>query len=347
MKVMVVASPHAFSTRDVYTGHVAGLRSVLGDANVVTYDIIPRYNMFASWAKWIEEQNGFVPRELRANVLAAEPVFAAAHMHEVDAVYFISPMYFPMTIVEMLRKDGFKCWATFTECPYEDDLWTRGQAHHFDACFVNDQYSVNRFRLFNENTHYLAHAYNPAVHYAGRGPKAGHDHVVYVGTPFPRRRAFLEQAEWEGVDLRLYGFWDEDGSLIGSPLTPYIRPRLVRNEFTARIYRGAAIGISMHRLEMFWDTEGDILQGEAYSLGPRAFELAACGLFQLSDERPELYDIFGDTVPTFRQPDGLGALVRKYLDDPVRRQELAKKQREAVEPHTVQARMAQLLELAA
>lgn len=344
MRVMIVSSPHAFSTRDVYTGHLAGLRACLGAENVVSYDIIHRFNLFHSWTKWMEEEAGFVPRELRANVLASEPVFGAAHYHEVDAVYIISPMYFPMSIVDMLHKDGFKVWAYFTECPYEDEFWSRGQASHFDACFVNDLYSLPRFQMFNEHSYYLGHAYNPAVHHPGVQPANGHEHVIMVGTGFKTRREFLEEANWEGIDLRLYGgMWDDEEDWV---LNPYVRPRLIENGTTARIYRGATIGISMHRAERSFEAEQLIDKGEAYSVGPRTYELAACGLFQISDHRPEIKDIFDGSVPIYETPQEMERLVRYYLENPKERQELAGRQLEAVKPHTVEQRMAQVLEYA-
>lgn len=345
MKIMVVASPHAFATRDVYTGHVNGLRAALGEENVVTYDIIPRYNIFHMWTEWLEGKLGYVPRELAANVMAAEPVFGAAHWHNVDVVYFVSPMYFPMSIVQLLRKDGFKAWAYFTECPYEDEFWARSQANHFDYCFVNDKNSVPRFRMFNEKTFYVAHAYDPARHYPGRGPTRGHEHVVYVGTGFPARRKLLESVDWSGIDLRVYGNWEEVSD--SSSLKPYIRPRLVHNEFTAAIYRGASIGISMHREERQWGS-GDLIDpGEAYSLGPRSYELAACGLVQVSDRRPEIAEIFGNSVPTFWNPESLEESVRYLLENPAMRRELASQQLDAVRPHTVEARARQMLTIAA
>ena len=348
MRVLVVASPHSFSTRDVYTGHLAGLRACLGEKNVVSYDLLRRFNLYVAWAQWMEEKHGIVPRELRPNILAAEPVFGAAHYHEVDAIYIVSPMYFPMSIVDLIRKDGFKVYAYFTECPYEDELWARGQAAHFDACFVNDRNSLSRFQSFNEHIAYLGHSYNPAVHHPGRGPAPGHNHVIMVGTGFKTRRRFLEEANWEGIDLRLYGaMWagledEEDWSL-----SSCVRPRLIDNQTTARIYRGASIGISMHRAERTYEAEDYIDQGEAYSVGPRTYELAACGLFQLSDEREELHQIFDGTVPVYNSPAELERLVRHYLDNPDERKALAGRQLEAVKPYTVERRMAQLLEYVA
>jgi len=158
MRILVVSGPHAFATRDMFTGHTWGLRQLLGEDNVHTYDIIPRYNLFSLFADVLEEKfgKGNVPREIRANVLAAEPIFAKAHLVRADWVYFLSPMYMPMSFVQLLRADGFKCAVYFTECPYEDHLWASTQAKHFDVCFVNDRNSVTPFQIYNPQSYYLA-----------------------------------------------------------------------------------------------------------------------------------------------------------------------------------------------
>jgi spore maturation protein CgeB len=343
MRVLIVSSPHAFATRDVYRGHMNGLRALLGAENVISYDIIPRYNLFHMWTEWLEEKLGWVPRELASNIMACEPVFGAAHLHEVDAVYFISPMYFPMSMVQMLSKDGFQTWAYFTECPYEDEMWARNQAGHFDFCFVNDPHSLTRFRVWNERTFYIPHAYDPRYHFPPRTATDGKNRVVWVGTAFGGRREFMEAVDWGDVDLRLYGNWDDTPD--ESPLQPYIRNRLIHNEFVARIYRGGTIGLSFHREQRWWAQPEIVDPGEVYAVGPRTYELAACGLFQVSDARPELDEIFEGSVPTFSTPDELGGLVRRYLADPVRRQELLARQMDAVRPHTVESRMGALLEL--
>ena len=351
MKILTVASPHAVATRDVFFGHLRGLKKVLGDENVQSYDIIKRFNIFSHFTEWLTEHVGVeVPRAMASNMLAAEPVFGAAHCfggqigNRADVVYLVSPMYFPMTVVEMLKAAGFQVWAYFTECPYEDEFWSRAQAPLFDVCFVSDRQSLPRFRMFNENTHYLPHAYDPDIHYPTE-PKNDHDHVTFVGTGFPSRQKFLEETDWADIDLRLYGNWwqvKED-----SPIEPFVRRRLIENHTTAQLYRGSKIGISMHRQERFYRTGGMIDPNEAYSIGPRAFELAACGLFQVSDPRPELVDVFGDGVPTFEAPDDLGRLVRHYLKHDDEREALARQNLEAVQGHTFEARARQMLSIAA
>lgn len=373
-KVLVVGSPHSASTRDVWMGVMKGLAA--NGVGVQSYDIFPRTSLFENFLGWVQEKEIPTPylKSIPApNVLAYEPTFLAAHYYGVDAVLFVSPQYAPMEVPELLKKDGFKVWGYFTEAPYEDHIDASQKADKFTACFVNDLNSVARWRAFNPNTHYLPHSYDPEKHFPwwdapeGRAPrkdpKNGHQHVTYVGSGFSRRQRYLEAVDWSGIDLRVYGYWPllrppeteqrqeyfkDVAPAHESPLAPYVRENIIDNAMTARIYRGSAIGINLHRTER-WNNNSDIVidEGEAYSMGPRAVELAACGTFQISDHRPEIVDVFGDTVPIHRSPDELGRLVRKHLTDPVRAQELAVQQREAIKERTFANTMRRVLELAA
>ena len=62
---------------------------------------------------------------------------------------------------------------------------------------------------------------------------------------------------------------------------------------------------------------------DADSLNPRALELAACGVFTVSDFRREVREVFGDLVPTFADPKDLGPLIRKWLADDAGRRTVA------------------------
>jgi hypothetical protein len=373
-KVLVVGSPHSASTRDVWMGVMKGLSA--NGIGVQSYDVLPRTSLFENFLEWVKEKSIPTPylKGIPApNVLAYEPVFGAAHWFEVDAVFFISPQYTPLEVPAMLKKDGFKVWGYFTECPYEDHIDAAQKAERFSACFLNDRNSVATWRSFNPASHYLPHSYDPEKHFPWwdapetrrrrTDPRNGHEHVTYVGSGFSRRQRYLEAVDWTGIDLRIYGYWplirpleDEKKQEYfekvapnrESPLLPFLRDTLVENAMTARIYRGSAIGVNLHRTER-WNNNSDVLidEGEAYSMGPRAVELAACGTFQISDYREEIRDVFGDTVPIHKSPADLGTLIRKYLDDPVRRSELAVQQREAIKERTFANHMRRVLELAA
>lgn len=385
MKVLVVGSPHAASTRDVFMGVLKGLTQV--GARVNSYDVFPLGEFFANFIAWFKAEKITVNmlREIPSPMLLAyQAVFIAAHHYEVDMVVFVSPQYLPMDIPRMLKKDGFKVVGIFTENPYEDHIDAAQKAEFFTTCFVSDLNSEAYWRPFNPNTFYLPHSYDPDKHFpwwdAPEGKKRhdihnGHQHVTYVGSGFVRRQRYLEAVDWTGIDLRLYGYWPflmpsrhpddtvrgPDGNEVNrdeyfadliprepSPLAPYTRASMIDNAFTARIYRGSSIGINIHRTER-WNNNADVIidPGEAYSMGPRAVELAACGLFQIADFRQEIVDVFGDSVPIHSSPDELGRLIRKYLADPVSRDALARQQHEAIKGRTFANSMRRALELAA
>jgi spore maturation protein CgeB len=58
-------------------------------------------------------------------------------------------------------------------------------------------------------------------------------------------------------------------------------------------------------------------------VNPRAYELAACGTFVISDYRSESAEVFGDLVPMFRSPIEAAALIRLWLADTAGRQRIA------------------------
>lgn len=374
MRVLVVGSPHSASTRDVWIGVMKGLHA--NGIDVKSFDMFPMGEFYSNLVEYVREHKIPTPylREVPSPmVLAYANTFIAAFQHEVDAVLFVSPQYLPMDIPRLLRKNGIPCWAYMTECPYEDPIDAHTKAEFFDWVFVNDLNSVTYWQAYNPNVAYIPHSYDPDKHFPNWArpahrrfadwmpPENGHDHVIYVGSGFTRRQSYLEGVDWSGINLKVFGHWpllrpkDKIPDVYApvapkrdSPLIPYVVEKMVENTFTARIYRGAAIGINMHRTER-WSNNAALVvdEGEAYSMGPRGVEYAACGTFQVSDVRQEIIDVFGDSVPLHRNPEELEALIRKYLSDPVRRQELAVQQHEAIKGRTFAAHTRQMLELAA
>jgi spore maturation protein CgeB len=256
----------------------------------------------------------------------------------------ISPQYCPTPVIDMLRKAGKKTIAYFTECPYEDGMAAPEMAPHFDYVCVNDRNSVNLFRSYAPNVLYVPHSYDPEIHYPAESGTEG-DGIVFVGTMYRDRVRFLKQVNWESIPLELYGL--RMGVRKNSRMASYFRGELTDNEDTAAIYRRAAGGFGIHRKGRFGFANWEIDEGEAYSAGPRVYELAACGTFQVSDYRQEIEDIFGDAVPFYRTPKELEATLHRAVDDPVWRSEMAERQREAVQGRDCKATMATVLEAVA
>ena len=211
-----------------------------------------------------------------------------------------------------------------------------------DICWVNERTSVERFRKVNPNTFYLAHACDPAKHY----PKAkadenvpAHD-VVFVGTGFQERIEILGAVDWSGIDFGLYGSW----ALLGSRhrLRRYIRGKMIDNDETAALYRRAKIGLNLYRQSMGFGRKAPRIE-YAESLSPRAYELAACGRFYVSEHRAESEEVFGSLVPTFQSPDELAPLLRSWLKNDAAREIVSRRLAYTVKGHAWKDRAEQMI----
>lgn len=357
MKILVVSPVPTYATWDVFEGHVAGLRAAGAEVEDMNYSKV--WNMFADFKEFMEVTGRAEFGSVNHVLLAGDRIALAAIVLGVDLVHFIAPMYVTPTTLKVFKQHTkIKTSAYFTECPY-DDAHALAFAELFDYCFVCDKTSEPVFAERNPHTKYIGHAYNPAKHHndISVAPRAD---VVFVGTNFPSRIKFLEQIDWTGIQLELHGIMRLGSA---SVLDPHVKTNIaIPNDQALHLYRGARIGLQLHRRDSFDPAAsqkgkryGRGLPGAkpiedlvAYSIGPRSYELAACGVFQVCDEgRAELREVFGDTVPTYTTPTELRTLLNTYLDDPVRREELATAQHAAVQPYTFEARMRTLLEAVA
>ena len=106
---------------------------------------------------------------------------------------------------------------------------------------------------------------------------------------------------------------------MNAQVTACVHGEQVSNELAAALYRRARIGLNLYRTSQGWAGKRmpTTLHGE--SLSPRAYELAACGVFHLSEARTEVAEVFGNLVPTFRTPLEASDLIRRWLSDPAGR----------------------------
>lgn len=281
-------------------------------------------------------------------------------------VVVVSGMFLHPNAFIMLSRCGARVALMLTESPYDDEK-QRFIAPYADVVFTNEKSSVDYLRktggsdfgpiqrFGNPNTHYLPHAIDLANHKSGPQPGdeeiPAHD-VVFVGSGFTERTEMLSQVNWTGIDFGLYGKWPYLGSR--HPLRQYLcRPPgadptlkltasdlIVPNNTAAALYRRAKIGLNLHRSTIGMGKFAPRIQ-EAWSLNPRARELAAAGCFTISDYRPEAEEVFqGIDYPTFRTPEELEQLIRRYLADDSARERLAAQLPEAVLADTFDARVA-------
>ncbi len=341
---MVVSSFHISSTRDVWLKTCSGLKA--NGVTVIPFDLMRRLALYSFLRDKVElSKKHELPRDWDPTTLSYEVILGAAVYHDADWVIVTSPQYFPIDIARMLRKVGIKTAAMWTECPYEDTIHTPITASAFDASFVNDKNSLMLFESFCEQVLYVPHSYDPDLHYPSA--EEAEDTIVFVGTGYQSRVQFMRKVEWP-VKLDLYGWWPKEWLRYDDKrLRPSLRStHPTTPQETADLYRKSAASFSMHREMRYAGTDEAIMDGEAYSLGPRNWELAASGCFQISDARPELTDVFGDTVPLYETPAEMSALFKRAFREPSWRKDMAAAQRERALPYSsknVMLPVAQLL----
>lgn len=365
-RLLLVHPGHSFSTADLYTGLKAGLEQC--GVEIVPYLLESRLGVAEAWLKFVDRRSKLRKGEIWQQrtkderwaamlAKAGEEIVTRALRHRVDGILIVTAMCVHPDALMLCRRAHIPVGIVLSESPYDDGPQAR-VAGLVDVCWTNERTSLAALRAANPATHSLPAAYNPAVHTAEPQPGdedvPAHD-VVFVGTIFPERVALLEQVDWSGIDLGLYG--NALSVTTRHPLYPYLRGGLTDNRYAAALYRRAKVGLNLYRAHP-----------TAESLNPRAYELAACGCYQVSEPRAEAAELFGVACARFRDPAELERVLRASLDEAayhatvtdarglpgvrrdtlpsaaVYRERMAERAWRAAAPHTFEARAAQIME---
>ena len=338
MRCLLVHGGAVWATHDVHTGLLAGLR--VGGHEVIEYALGGRLGesdrRLKALRRWHRRHQTPLAhlRPTAADIQydAGKDVLERALHHEVDWVVVVCAAYLHPNVLILCRRAGLRLAAVFTESPY-DDAQQAKVAPLFDVCFTNERTSLPRLREANPNTHYLRVGYDPAAHAPDRNGYAPYHDVVFVGSAFESRVAFLSAVDWAGIDLQLFGLWPDLPA--SHPLRPFVRHGVVDNHQAGEIYRHARIGLNLYR------AAGP--DQHPQSLNPRAYELAADGVFTLSQPRAEVAERFGPSVPTFSTPQELQTLLRHFLRHDSAREEAAARLPPLVSEDTYHHRAAELV----
>lgn len=344
-KIMVCHPGHSFSTSDVFDGLCEGLR--LNGVEVVPFEWQRALRMMATMTG-AAVGTGFVSEakapqlEQYGTWLASANAVELALDQEVDAVIVVNGILFPPSRAALLQRLQIPVACFGTEAPYflktEQDI-----APFYSHWFTNERRCAGAF----PNARYLRHAYNPATHQSG--PKDADKAVdaVFVGGGYPERRALLEG---QGVTTR-GTLWhlDLEAERGKSDMERANRysDNFITNAETAAWHRSAKVALNLHRKMTYIETGGEIAAGSAESIGPRAYEIPAVGGFMLcDDERPELFDVLGESAATFRawDRDDLSRQLAYWLSHPDARERQQHAQAEAIQPHHWGNRAREVLE---
>jgi spore maturation protein CgeB len=265
--------------------------------------------------------------------MASETIFNEAIYHNADFVLVVSGLSVHPVFLWLLRRLDIPTAVIFTESPYDDlaqaqwaSLENVGERANI-TIFTNDEYSAE-----HHGWHFLPPSYDPNIHRPEEPNKETKCDVFMCGSGWVERTKFLEAVDWTGIHLKLYGIWPMIKDNYDSPLYESFVPLIINNQKIAGMYAAVKISLNFHRAHE-----------QALTPNPRIFEAAACGVFQLSDPRKGLWNIFGESIPTFKTPAELEQQVRYFLERPEQRQLLAAEARRRVEVHTFDTRAVELI----
>jgi spore maturation protein CgeB len=338
MRLLAINPGATYSITEVYAGLVDGLRAQ--GHEVEEFPTLPHLLLTNELVKWTLRRAGLKDRipvkgcdesvdEAYYNLVRAEgfkEIVYQALDSEYDWLLLVSPLLVPERAMAALRRAGVHTCAVFTESPY-DDVRQAMLGSYASIGTIND-------RAGSETTGmtYLPLGYCDLLH----GPRAAeptrpvHD-VVFVGVGFPERIRALESVDWDGIDLGLYGDWKKLPKR--SPLKKFVRGGVIPNQEAVQLYKDSLIGLNLHRVDAdYWGKSGRVARG-GWSVNPRAYELAACHVPQVSDWRPGLEEVFGKSLAyemSIDSSEGLSQTLRELLGDSAKRGSLANAQHEAV-----------------
>lgn len=334
-KVLFVFPIAEMSIWDVARGYRAALAKRIGEENIRDYYLSKR----AAYHKQaLPEEQANNPRVV--SQMATEGIVAEAVLFDVEYVLIISGLNFHALGLVLLRKMGIRTGVILTESPYEDE----DQKEWASVYPEMDVFTNERVSAEQHGWTYLPAAYDPAVHHPLTledpyvhqvgSPLPTSCDVLLIGTGWAERQRLLEAVDWTGIHLRIYGLWTDLRDHPESPLFPYYHQGFVDNLCINHHYSQAQICLNFHRAHP-----------TAESANPRTYELAACGAFQLCDERSEVMEIFGAAVPTFSTANDLAVQIRYYLSNPERRLLRVQQALDHVRQHTFDVRAERLVDV--
>ncbi len=237
------------------------------------------------------------------------------------------------SLVAGLKRRGGPAWVNWFCDGRRAANAIRPLAAAYDEVFVAGTAAAEELEApGNPPVRYLAPGCDPSVHRPMRARDQFRANVVFAGTATPYRERLL--CELVEFGLALWGpGWRR------TKLRDYCRGELLAHSDYVRAYAGASVAVNLQYSETD-DDAGDP------GCNRRLFEIAAIGVPQVVEERPDLHRHFceGSEVLVARSPSTLKTLTAEALQDRAWAEQVATGARlRALTEHTYMHRMAGLL----
>ncbi|MGZ8373778.1 MAG: glycosyltransferase family protein [Nitrospira sp.] len=337
--------------------HVAVVGPIYGGSLPIARYVVSALNELGHRVSWLdhsahhasyeafgcfrEDRHRLTMQSRFADVLSLSTI---AHIAEdpPDLVLAIAQAPLTLAVLQHLRKKKFPTAMWFME-NYRHLTYWQQLAGGYDYWFVIQQSECIEAlkRAGAAHVHYLPMAADPSVHRpialsSAEQQEYGAD-VSFVGAGYANRRTLLPpwlSPEWT---FKLWGNeWDGVSDL--SRVLQRSGAR-IDTETCMKVFNATAVNLNPH------SSSGMGLDPHPDFVNPRTFELAACGAFQLVDERTLLPDLFTpEEVVRFRRAEEVPQLIRTWLkESPGRRASAEASRRRVLRDHTYRHRLQELL----
>jgi spore maturation protein CgeB len=211
------------------------------------------------------------------------------------------------------------------------ELITADECDLYDlVCVASERFASDLARRATAPVVCLQQATDPDIFFPDPVAEHGRE-LVFVGNSRKVRRQILDDLLPTERELAVFGS-DWEGML--DPR--HLAGEYVPNDAVRTLYSSAAIVLNDHWRDM----------REHGFVSNRVFDVLACGGTVLSDDLPELGDLFGDAVVSYRSKEDLNESIDRLLTSRQEREERGRRGRELVlAHHTFSHRADELLEL--
>ena len=269
-----------------------------------------------------------------------------------DMLFVLGGYYlFPETIVEVKNMGNIDTVNWVADYPLGFDVQMRTGAY-YDYFFTSGTDGLQKYKESGkQNGHWLPFGCYPKVHRPlilteEEKDKYGCD-VCFVGSNYPERIKILEKLS--DFDLGIWGIgWER--LPIESSLSPLVRGGIVRPLEWVKVFKASKIVLNINpRRESMKDLYNRNAKGQDFRMcNTRAFEVLACGAFQIMNAQADAMTLFGDKkhIVFYRDTEELISLVKYYLANPEERKVIAEEGRkEVLRKHTYRHRIEEILSI--
>jgi len=324
MKVQVIYPGATWAVYEVAIGYVEALQELGHTVRV--------FNFHDTYAVWTDFFN-FLHTRKGGTFPPDAATMWASKMSIIDMIEFLPDVVLVITGLAWHKRAYMLAHCLdvpvavlFTESPYMDDQQALIASKGFvRLAFVNEKTSVATFaeKAPDVPTVYLPHSFSTKRHRVFDVEQEYRSDLFFHGTRWDERGALLDAIDLPGRDVhistaRFVTRVDLETGLERQTVEGEVIP----NDELVKWYNGTKIALNHHRRDVWGG--GLVAAHAAYSLGPRAFEIAATRTCQLcDDQRQELVDVFGDSVATYANAQELNRKAEYLLSHDDERTDMA------------------------